>query len=109
LGYFGYSYFDENRDKLKVIKIASGDDLAAAVEPSKETIESGTYKPLSRPLFMYVNKAALKRPAVVAYLKFCLSDEGQALVPEAHCIRMNADQLAGSRSRLDSALKDAGG
>jgi phosphate transport system substrate-binding protein len=109
LGYFGYSYYDENRDKLKIIRISEGDDVAVAVEPSKETIESGTYKPLSRPLFMYINKAALKRPAVVEFLRFCLSDEGQALVQEAHCIRMNANQLAASRQRFEEALKGAGG
>jgi phosphate transport system substrate-binding protein len=105
LGYFGYSYFDENRDKIKALKVAAGDDLTAAVEPTKDTIETGTYKPLSRPLFIYVNRKSLSRPAVSEFLKYYLSDEGQKLVTDVHCIRMNPDQLAASRKRLDEALQ----
>jgi phosphate transport system substrate-binding protein len=68
LGYFGYSYFDENRDSLKVVKIAAGDDVSKAVEPTKETIESGEYTPLARPVFIYVNRKALDRREVVEFI-----------------------------------------
>jgi len=105
LGYFGYSYFDENRDSLNAVKIAPGDDLSQAVEPTEATIESGTYTPLSRPIFIYVKLPSLKRSEVQAYVDYYLSDKGQALVTDAHCIRMNSKQLEETRARYADALK----
>ncbi len=104
LGYFGYSYFDENRDRLQVVRIAAGDDLSAAVEPTRESIEDGRYTPLARPVFIYVNRQALKRPEVVAFLRYYLSDEGQKLVSTAHCINLNSAQLDEQRRRLEEAV-----
>ncbi len=103
LGYFGYAYYLANKDKLKVVKIAAGDDVAEAVAPTEETILSGTYKPLSRPLFVYANKASLKRPQVAAFLKFLLND-GQKCVKESGYIQLPETELAKSRKRLDEAL-----
>ncbi len=54
LGYFGFTYFEENSDKLKALKIDGGDGCVA---PSVETAPDGTYAPLSRPLFIYPSKA----------------------------------------------------
>ncbi len=68
LGYFGYAYFEENADKLKLVPIDSGDGKAVA--PSVDTIKDGSYKPLSRPLFIYVSKASLEKPEVKAFTKF---------------------------------------
>ena len=68
-GYFGFAYFKENEDKLKDVKV-SGED-GTCVEPSDETVESGDY-PLSRPLFIYVNNAALERPEVEGFVRFYL-------------------------------------
>lgn len=104
LGYFGYSYFDENRGRLKVIKIAAGDDPALAIEPTRETIESGSYTPLARPVFIYVNRKSLARKEVAEFVRFYLSDEGQKLVAIAHCINLNAKQLSKQRQRLEEAL-----
>ena len=70
----------------------------------KETIESGTYKPLARPVFIYVNKKALERKEVVEFVRFYLSDEGQKLVSKAHCINMNAEQLKEQRKRFEEAV-----
>ena len=103
LGYFGYAYYVANKNKLKVVKIAAGDDLAEAVAPNEETILSGTYKPLSRPLFVYANKASLKKPQVAAFLKFLLND-GQKCVKESGYIQLPEAELAESRQRLDEAL-----
>jgi phosphate transport system substrate-binding protein len=105
LGYFGYSYFDENRDSLKVLKIAAGDDLSKAVEPTKETIENGAYSPLSRPIFIYVNRQALERREVAEFVRFYLSDDGQKLVSKAHCVKMGAERLNEQRKRLEQALR----
>jgi phosphate transport system substrate-binding protein len=104
LGYFGYSYFDQNRDSLNVLKIAAGEDLSKAIEPTRETIENGTYAPLARPVFIYVNKKALDRKEVAEFVRFYLSDEGQQLVSKAHCINMSAGSLQEQRKKLEQAL-----
>ena len=86
LGYFGYAYYTQNTDKLKVLGVDSG---SGCVTPNTETIESGEYTPLSRPLFMYVAKDAAGRPEVQAFVDFYLetmnqlvSDVGYIPVPD---------------------------
>jgi phosphate transport system substrate-binding protein len=71
LGYFGYAYYDHNRDKLKLLGVDAGD---GPVEPTPEKVRDGSYKPLSRPLYIYVRKDALKRPEMVAFVKFYLEN-----------------------------------
>lgn len=71
LGYFGYAYYLENKDKLKVVPIDAGN---GAVAPDEKTINDGSYKPLSRPIFIYVNKASLERPEVKEFIKFYLTE-----------------------------------
>lgn len=73
LGYFGYAYYVENQDKLKAVAIDGGN---GCVLPSEETINNGTYQPLSRPLFIYVRKDALDRPEVEAFVNFYLENAG---------------------------------
>lgn len=79
-----------------------------AVLPLVETVQSGQYTPLSRPLFIYVNKASLKKPAVTEYVRYYLSDEGQALVPEVGYVSLNAEQIAETRQRFQQALLSLG-
>ncbi len=67
LGYFGYAYYEENKDKLKLVPIDGG---AGPVLPSETTINIGSYAPLSRPLFIYVNKPAAARAEIQAFIKF---------------------------------------
>jgi len=70
LGYFGYAYYDQNQDKLKAIAIDNGD---GAVFPSDQTIVDGTYRPLTRPLFIYVNaKNAQENPALKTFVEYYL-------------------------------------
>ena len=78
LGYFGYAYYIENADNLKLVAVDSGD---GCIEPSPETIAAGTYTPLSRPLFIYVNTESLQRPEVVEFVKFYM-DVGAELTSE---------------------------
>lgn len=73
LGYFGFAYYVENQDKLKAVAIDGGN---GCVLPSKETINNGTYQPLSRPIFIYVRKDALDRPEVEAFVNFYLENAG---------------------------------
>ncbi|WP_210417847.1 PstS family phosphate ABC transporter substrate-binding protein [Bythopirellula goksoeyrii] len=74
LGYFGYAYFAENKDQLKLLSVNDGKDCVA---PSEETVRDGTYTPLSRPLFIYVSKESLTRPEVVKFIKFYLDNVEQ--------------------------------
>lgn len=70
LGYFGYSYYEVNAKKLKLLAIDGGDGKKVA--PNAETIRTQTYHPLSRPLFLYVNKGAAARPEVKSFVGFLL-------------------------------------
>ncbi len=75
IGFFGYAYYQANKDKLKAVPIDGGN---GPVEPTPQTIESGEYAPLSRPLFTYVNNKALKdNEAVYEYMKFALENSGE--------------------------------
>jgi len=75
LGYFGYTYYEENADALKAIEIDSG---AGCVAPSAETAADGTYTPLARPLFIYVNNASFaEKPAVAEFVKFYAANDGE--------------------------------
>jgi phosphate transport system substrate-binding protein len=71
LGYFGYAYYKENEDKLKIVGVDNGNGCTS---PTAETINSGSYAPLSRPLYLYINVEALQRPDVVAFLNFYLDN-----------------------------------
>ncbi len=74
LAYFGYAYYEENKDKLRAIPI-SAKSGSPAVMPSPEAVKDGTYQPLSRPLFIYVNAtAAAFRPEVKAFVNFYLEN-----------------------------------
>jgi phosphate transport system substrate-binding protein len=65
--YFGYTYFEENQQRLKAVQVDGGQ---GCVTPSAETVQNGTYVPLSRPLFIYVNKASYARPEVKEFVDF---------------------------------------
>lgn len=90
LGYFGYAYYVENSDKLKVLAIDGGN---GCVEPTPETINDGTYAPLSRPLFLYVRKSSLSNPAVVAFVDYYMANS-QALVEDVGYIDVHPDTYA---------------
>lgn len=107
LGYFGFGYYVENQQRLKSVAIKASDD-AECVAPTVENVDAGKYVPLARPLYLYVNKAALKRPEVAEFLRFYLSDAGQAAVVERKFIRVQPQVLQEMRDRLEAALGSAG-
>jgi phosphate transport system substrate-binding protein len=78
LGFFGYAYYAENKDKLKVVSIDNGQ---GPVLPSPETIRDGTYQPLARPVFIYISTKAATRPEVEAFIRFYL-DNAKSLVEQ---------------------------
>jgi phosphate transport system substrate-binding protein len=98
LGYFGHSYYEQNQDKLNLVKVDGGD---GCIEPTTETIQSGEYKPLSRPLFMYPSTKALKRPEVKAFLDYVV-DNYQAIADASQIVAMSPEQA-------DKAKSDLGG
>lgn len=72
LGYFGLAYYEENADRVKVVPVKG---KGSAVVPSRDTVINGTYAPLSRPLFIYVNKDSLKaKPLVAKFVRYYLEN-----------------------------------
>ncbi|MEO1386166.1 MAG: PstS family phosphate ABC transporter substrate-binding protein [Cyanobacteria bacterium J06634_6] len=72
LGFFGYAYFEENQNQLKAVEIDAGD---GSVMPSQETVQSGEYQPLTRPLFIYVSTdAAESNPELAAFVEYYLNN-----------------------------------
>jgi phosphate transport system substrate-binding protein len=93
LGYFGYAYYGANQDKLRAIAVKNGPD-AQAVLPSPATIADKSYKPLSRPLFIYVKNSAARRPEVAEFLKFYLDTVEQLSVQGGYDPPTAADRAA---------------
>jgi phosphate transport system substrate-binding protein len=72
LGYFGYAYYIENKDKLKAVPIVN--EKGQAVSPSMEAVEKGTYTPLARPIFIYVNTKSLGKPEVKEFVEYYMKN-----------------------------------
>ena len=104
LGYFGFSYFEENQSKLKAVEVDGGEGCVA---PSVETTQDGTYAPLSRPLFVYVKRAALDRPEVEAFVRFMLENETE-IAQSARFVPLTDDQLATAENSLDETVRGGG-
>jgi phosphate transport system substrate-binding protein len=102
LGYFGYAYYEPNKDRLKALKIIPpgkpGD--ATGVAPSAETVMSGEYTPLSRPLFIYVSTKAAERPAVKKFAEFYLKN-APALATEVQYVPLPAAAYDAMLARLE--------
>ncbi len=79
LGYFGYAYYAENADRLKLVAIDGGE---GCISPTDETINNGTYSPLSRPLFIYVTAEALNQLQVKAFVEFYLGSANRQLISD---------------------------
>ena len=99
LGYFGYAYYLANKDDLKVLSISNSDDIADAVAPSIESIKTGTYAPLSRPLYIYVRNSALERPEVAAFVDFYLGD-GIEQVAKAGYVKLSDEEIQAERDKV---------
>lgn len=99
LGYFGYAYFAENRERLRLVAI---DDGSGCVSPTPETIEDGSYKPLSRPLYLYIRRASLERPEVQAYVRF-MNENAAELVPQVGYIPLEAATYQKNISEIGQA------
>ncbi|MEW6442749.1 MAG: PstS family phosphate ABC transporter substrate-binding protein [bacterium] len=105
LGFFGLAYYEENRDKLKVLPVDDGKDEngKGPIAPSLETVMDGTYQPLSRPLFIYVNKASMERPEVGAFVRFYL-ESAPTLVKEVGYIPLSDKAYTLASQRADARV-----
>jgi phosphate transport system substrate-binding protein len=99
LGYLGYAYYRENEDRLGVVAVDGGDGCVA---PTDETIDDGSYRPLSRPLFIYVKHGALQRPAVRAFMEFTVENAPE-IVPATGYLALSAEAYAEDMERLLAA------
>jgi phosphate transport system substrate-binding protein len=99
LGYLGLSYLESNEGKLKGVEVDGGDGCVA---PTVETVQDGTYQPLSRPLFVYVKTSSLDKLEVEAFLQFLL-DNQESLARGALFVPLTDEQLQRSRTVLEGA------
>ena len=100
MGYFGLSYYEQNPDQVKLLQIDGGN---GCVTPSKDTVQSGDYTPLSRPLFIYVKGESLARPVVDAFIKFYI-DNAERIATQAQFVPLTAEQAAASREAVDQLV-----
>jgi phosphate transport system substrate-binding protein len=104
LGYFGHAYFEENQDILRAVAIDNGEGCVSA---SAETIQDGSYAPLSRPLFVYVRADSLERPEVAEFTRFYLN-EAATLAADVGYVASPADVYAVDMASLEAALSGSG-
>ncbi|MDQ3857791.1 MAG: PstS family phosphate ABC transporter substrate-binding protein [Actinomycetota bacterium] len=97
MGYFGFSYFEQNQDNLKALAVDSGE---GCVEPRADTAQAGEYTPLSRPLFIYVKNTSLAKRPVREFVRFYLENAVEA-AETAQLIALHDDQLAKQRAKFD--------
>jgi phosphate transport system substrate-binding protein len=99
-GYFGFSYYESAADKLNLVGVDSGD--GNCVKPSVETIQDGSYKPLSRPLFMYPSAKAMQRPEVKAFMEFVVAQAPQ-IAEAAKIVPLTGEQTSLAKDELAKA------
>jgi phosphate transport system substrate-binding protein len=102
LGFFGLAYYEENRDKLKLLPVDDGNAAngAGPIAPSAQTVQDATYQPLARPLFVYVSANALDRPEIQAFVTYYLA-HASALAKEVGYIALPADAYTKAKVRFD--------
>jgi phosphate transport system substrate-binding protein len=98
LGYFGLSYYEQNTDKLNEVQVDGG---SGCVAPTSETVQDGSYTPLSRPLFMYPSKDAIAKPEVKAFMDFVIANQ-QAIAEAAQIVPLTEEQASKAQSELSS-------
>jgi len=89
LGYFGFSYYEQNQEKLNLVGVDGGE---GCVKPSLETIQNGTYKPLARPIFMYPSEKSLARPEVKAFMDYILKNQ-ETIAKSSQIVPMTPEQI----------------
>lgn len=101
LGFFGLAYYEENKNKLKLVPVDNG---TAVVSPSFETVKDGSYSPLSRPLFIYISSASIVKPEVVKFIRFYL-ESAPSLVGEVGYIAMPQETYDAQLAKFEEFIK----
>jgi phosphate transport system substrate-binding protein len=96
MGYFGLSYAQENSEKLKVVQVDGG---GGCVEPTAQTVQSGEYKPLSRPLFIYPATKATQRPEVQAFVEQYIANS-TTIAEQAQFVPLTSEQQSQSEQKI---------
>ena len=104
LGFFGYAYYEQNQDRLKLVEIDGG---SGCVAPSPETIQDGSYAPLSRPLYVYVKADSLTRPEVQEFLRYSLA-EVTTFVAEVGYVASPGQVYLDDQAKLEAAIAGTG-
>jgi phosphate transport system substrate-binding protein len=100
LGYFGFSYFEQNQGQLKAVEVDGG---SGCVAPSAETAQDGSYTPLSRPLFVYVKRSSFDENESVRNFVAFMLDNNQSIAEAAQFVALSDDQLAEEQAKLEEA------
>ena len=101
MGYFGYSYYVENKSRLKLLKVHNG---SRCVAPSIATVQAGTYKPLSRPLFVYAKRTSFQRAVVRAFIKYIILNE-RTIARASRYVPLTKAQLRKAKRQYNNAIK----
>ena len=104
LGYFGFTYYEENMDSLKAVAIDSG---SGCIEPSVESARDGSYTPLARPLFVYVSAQAMQRPEVADFFQYFV-DNDASIAEAALFIPLSDEGLSQLKDDFAALLAEAG-
>lgn len=102
LGFFGFAYYEENKDKIKLVAIDNGN---GPVLPSIETVKNKSYSPLARPLFIYINNKAAERKEVQEFINFYL-DQMNMLVPEVGYIPLSDEETQKVKEKWQKFLNE---
>lgn len=105
LGFFGIAYYEENKDKLKLVPIDDGnaENGAGPILPDRITVENGTYQPLARPIFIYIARAAADRPEVSRFVEYYLK-EAARLVPQVGYITLPGNSYERALAKFTGRL-----
>jgi phosphate transport system substrate-binding protein len=105
LGFFGLAYYEENRNRLKLLPVddENDDNGKGPIAPSLATVKDGTYQPLSRPIFLYVSTKGLDRPEVADFVRFYLAHAAE-LVKEVGYIPLSDDAYRLAQARVEKRM-----
>ena len=100
MGYFGFSYFEQNQDTLKALEVDAGNGCVA---PSAEAAQDGSYTPLSRPLFVYVKRASFDEREEVRNFIAYMFDNNASIAEAALYVPLSDEQIAEEQAKLEEA------
>src|ERR687896_1035000 len=102
LAYFGYSYYVENRNRLKLLGVNSG---SGCTTPSVDRIQNRAYKPLSRPLFVYAKRDSFRKPVVAAFMRYIIVNESK-IARSAKMVPLTKKQIAKAKRQYNTAIRN---